>query len=472
MAKKQTLAQRIAADPKLKAKYLKDPGLRSKLTGGLERYLTPQQRKQRADNAYQSAPITEGSTVTNRDLGREANSATLVQYGLAGRELQNQQAREQAVGRDTAGWYDAYRRELQQHTANTALINQAAVGQIGQLGAGMRGLDQTALTAQQTAANTDAATRGASAANLGPEASNASLVRQQMLANFGVQQVGLGAAATRYADTNANVVAPTQKLQARAQSAQNVRDVGKKITDLKMEAGAFNQNYREKRKADESKNVLANRALGGDLAKDAADVKTAGDKIDIARGVDPVTGKKIVKPPSASDRKTDADLAFFREHGYYPPTGPPKDKKGTAVKPATREAHAKIKSEIDEAAVWIRKFRQTKTKSGQPLSSHAIRELLGTGRAAETQESEGKDGKKTKKHIPKIPKLSKDAINAAYDLVENGELSKANIDALHRAGISVRQLGYPTKGTRKKAKKTIVHPDAAGGYTTKKSMRP
>lgn len=461
MAKKQTLAQRIAADPKLKAKYLKDPGLRSKLTGGLERYLTPQQRKQRADNAYQSAPITEGSTVTNRDLGREANSATLVQYGLAGRELQNQQAREQAVGRDTAGWYDAYRRELQQHTANTALINQAAVGQIGQLGAGMRGLDQTALTAQQTAANTDAATRGASAANLGPEASNASLVRQQMLANFGVQQVGLGAAASRYADTNANVVAPTQKLQARAQSAQNVRDVGKKITDLKMEAGAFNQNYRDRRKADESKNVIAMSALKNDISNTAADNQQAAANAAETRRSHNLSASQSADRLAESTRSHRANETAAQERIRI---AREKAAAGTVRKPATREAHAKIKSEIDEATVWIKRLR-AKNPSGK------IREVLATGRAAETKETE-KDGKKSKKHVAAIPKLSKDAINAAYDLVENGELSKANIDALHRAGISVRQLGYPTKGTRKKAKKTVVHPDAAGGYATKKSMRP
>lgn len=28
--------------------------------------------------------------------------------------------------------------------------------------------------------------------------------------------------------------------------------------------------------------------------------------------------------PTPSERKTEADLAFFRKHGYYPPTGPPK----------------------------------------------------------------------------------------------------------------------------------------------------
>jgi hypothetical protein len=30
------------------------------------------------------------------------------------------------------------------------------------------------------------------------------------------------------------------------------------------------------------------------------------------------------KGPSASEQKTAADLKYFKQHGYYPPTGPPK----------------------------------------------------------------------------------------------------------------------------------------------------
>lgn len=436
MSKTKTLAQRIAADPKLRAKYLKNPGLRSKLP---DTSLTPELRQRRADNAFNAQPITQGSTITNAQLGREANAATLLAYGSAGRDLQAQQSREVAVGRDTAGWYDTYRRELQQHAANTQAINSAAVGQIGQLGAGMRGLDQTSVNAQQGAANADAATRGASAADLGPEASNASLVRQQMLANFGVQQVGLGAAANRYADTAAHVVAPTQQLQARAQSAQNVRDVGRKITDLKQTAGAFNQDYRNKRTADEAKNVIALAALNNDISNTKTDNQQAkANAAETRRSHTISAGQRAaglaetVRSHRAGESAAQERIRIQREKA-----------KGAARKPATREAHANAKSQIDYAQTWIKDLR----KRGVPDAQ--ISALLTVGQSPGTQKGTG--GKPDSK-IPKIDKTDRDFVNAARDLLDKGELSPANVKALHRRGLSLKDLGYPTvTGRRKKA---------------------
>lgn len=76
------------------------------------------------------------------------NAATAVRYGPAERALQVDQARATQQGTDVAGWYDAYRRELQQHTANTQAINAQATQQIQQTGAGLRGLDQAQSTQQ------------------------------------------------------------------------------------------------------------------------------------------------------------------------------------------------------------------------------------------------------------------------------------------------------------------------------------
>lgn len=458
MAKKKTLAQRIAADPKLKKKYLANPGLRSKLDASA---LTPAQRKTRATNTYNKTPITPGSPVTNADVAREADTATMVQFGGAGRELQTAQAREQAVGRDTAGWYDAYRKELQAHAANTQGMNAAAVGQIGALGAGMRGLDQTALTTQQTAANADAATRGASAANLGPDASNASLVRQQMIANYGVEQVGLGAAASRNADTRANVVAPTQKLQAQMGSAQRVRDVGNQITTLKEKAGAYNQNYRDTRRSDEAKNVLANAALTNDIAKTKSTAELGAARIKATtRGQDlsaEQSGNRLAETTRshrANETAAQARIRIARE----------KASKGTALKPATREAHAKTKNDIDSAQAWIRRLRKAKGKDGKPFTDAQIRDTLSQG-LNETDP-------KTKKHT-KIPALSNDAVNAALSLIDNGELTPADVKALHRAGISIRQLGYPTTGARhKKAGKKPLKQLASDLDQARKALRP
>ena len=58
------LAQRLAASPALVKKYQSDLGLRSKyLKGGLEKYLTPAQKKTRAVNVRLNAPISKPATM-------------------------------------------------------------------------------------------------------------------------------------------------------------------------------------------------------------------------------------------------------------------------------------------------------------------------------------------------------------------------------------------------------------------------
>lgn len=432
MAKKKTLSQRIAADPKLKAKYLSNPGLRSKLPTSA---LTPQQRKTRATNAYNNAPITPGSTVTNADLAREGDTAALVQFGGAGRELQDQQQREQAVGRDTAGWYDAYRKELQAHTANTQAMNAAAVGQIGALGNSMRGLDQTALTSQQTAANADAATRGATAANLGPDASNASLVRQQMIANFGAEQAGLGAAASRYADTRANVVAPTQQLQAQMGSAQRVRDVGKQITTLKEKAGAYDQSYRDTRKADEAKNVLAMKALDVNALNVTSDAAAAA-----SRTSETVRHNKASETNAANASKARAQATASKINSY----GYPASEWASMTTAARRKIIATSKGA----------GHGSKPPSG-PGSLTPIKEqsLLSTVRKVQQRLDhptkttvDPTTGAKTR--VPATPAealndlrgadVDPDAIIVAQSLKANrGKLDRKGVDAAHRLGIHV-----------------------------------
>ena len=112
----------------------------------------------------------------------------------------------------------------------------------------------------QAQANAGAAQQGvAQAGNLAPLADQALGVRQQLAGTFGAQQAMTGAAANTYADTQANVVAPGQKLTALSQARGRTRDTRQKLTDLKTEEGAFNQQFRDTRRQDEFKNVLASR---------------------------------------------------------------------------------------------------------------------------------------------------------------------------------------------------------------------
>lgn len=107
------------------------------------------------------------------------------------------------------------------------------------------------------------------------------------------------------------------------------------------------------------------------LAQDARADKTKADndfllKTGMTRGqfakLDPAARRKVLsnikkagqakpKGPTASDKKTEADLKYFQEHGYYPPTGPPKDpsSKSEFAPKDIRKARVDVRSAILQA---------------------------------------------------------------------------------------------------------------------------
>jgi hypothetical protein len=465
-SKGPSLADRIKADPALRAKYLANPGLRSKLP---DSYLSPAQRKQRALNLRLNSPITPGSTLTGRDLAREAAAATDVRFGPQERALQTQQAQATQQGKDVAGWYDQYLKELGTHAANTQQINSEAVGQMQRTGAGLRALDQTQFAQQQQALATDAAGRGATPANLGPDASNASLVRQAMLAGFSNQQALTGGASNRYADTVAHVVGPGQKLQARAQSARGVRDVADKLTGLAADKGAYNQEYRANRLTSEASYALANRTLEGNQANDRVN-----NSIDAARLAETQRANDLRNQNAAADRRQ-REAAQGQKVNQYGYTAKDWAALSTAErqriiaeqrrsfgkgpsKPRllTNQQHSAAKDQIDLARTWIRRLQSMKSKSGAPLTSTQIRAALESG-------ERGKDSAGNPIVVPKLPK---DFVNAAYDLVVYGALSAANVAALHRRGLSIRRLGYPTAASQRGGQTVIATGTGSAGTGT------
>lgn len=421
MAKKQTLAQRIAADPALKAKYLANPGLRSKLPDSA---LTPAQRKVRQANAFNAAPITEGSTVTNKQLAQEAANATQLRYGQQEQALGAQQQRAQSLGRDQNDWYAAYRAELAQHASNAQQIGAAAVAQDAQLAQGARGLDQSQSDAQLKQMQADAATRGGTVdPSLAQTASNASAVRQQMLAGFGSQQAATGAAHSQYADTLAHVVAPAQQLQAQAQASNRVQDILNQITALQGDKGAYNQSYRTGRVADEQKTVLSKQALGLDVQKaqsaadlGAARVKETHRATTVRQRTADANRQAQLNSPSA--QKTAQEVAYFNKHGHYPSTGASNGAKGKVVKPTSGPgsinagAESKIVSQVNTVAGLIKSSPKVDDK-GQPLTDAQIRAHLLNGTN------------------PTGKPIDPTIVNLAFDLARKGGLSPANVTAAH-----------------------------------------
>ena len=268
------LAQRLAASPALVKKYQNDPGLRSKyLKGGLEKYLTPAQKKTRAVNVRLNAPIAPGSSTTERDLAHEAEAATTVRYGPQDRALAQQLGVAQQTQQDTGSFYDQYRQALQQHAQNVQLYQAGAQQALQQTAQGITGLgNQEALQMQQQAGQGAAQQGvGGSTGDLAALANAAMATRQGVMGTFQSEQALTGAAVNNYADTQANVVAPGQKLSALAQAAGRTRDVRQKQTDLATEKGAFNQQFRDTRRQDEFKNQLAMGALNLNASKAATD---------------------------------------------------------------------------------------------------------------------------------------------------------------------------------------------------------
>jgi hypothetical protein len=272
MASKLSLAQRAKKDPKLRKRALANPGLRSKLPASM---LPTAMRQQREMNARLKQPITPGSAITERDLARESKSAMDVKYGPLEAAQKQGLAEEQTRGRDVAGFYDQYLRQIAAHSANVQAIGQQATNAGLGVQSGITGLANTDLSSINQAATASAGARGASAGDISQMANSAAAVRQSLVGSFVAQQAGQNAASQNYADTQAHVVAPGQKLGAQAMAQGRVRQAGQKIKDTTAQRGADTLTYRSERKADEAKMVLANQTLGAKVEGAKASAKAA-----------------------------------------------------------------------------------------------------------------------------------------------------------------------------------------------------
>lgn len=365
--------------------------------------------------------VVPGGTLTQGQLGQEAGTAAEVSYGPAERQALG-------VQRDTTGWYDSYLNEMKAHTAATVGFGQQAVAQQAQFAAGARGFDRQNANQMQGAAQAAATPLGATAdPSLMQTASNASSARQALLASFGQQQAGTNAANNIYADTRARVVAPGQKLRAQAQAAG-------KVGEIATEKGAYTQKYRQDRIADELKNVLSAQALGVDLtkAKTAAAVQSAK--------LDETTRHNQAQETIAQQNAQTSATKAAKSTGSSSSSAAKKSK-------LTSTQTSAQKDQIDQAVTWIKRLSKTAVKNkqtgkAQKLTSSQIRQLLQTGGSG-------------------APKIPKDLVNAAYDLAVLGHLSPANVRALHKRGLSIKDLGYMT-GHSPQRKKTKKNKSLAG----------
>jgi hypothetical protein len=266
--KKAPLAERVKNDPALLRRVLKNPSLRSKLPS---KYLTPKQRQQRKTNARLRQPIVRGSSITERELAREARASMDVQFG--GVEAQQKQALGESLGRerDVGSFYDNYLRQVAAHAQNVTNIGNTANTALTGMQGGLTGLSAANLTQLQNPAVASAQARGMQAGDLSQMASNAAAVRQGLVGSFIANQAGVNAANQIAASGTANVVAPGQKLQAGAMERAKTQQVRQAQLDTAKERGAADVAFRAGRRADEAKQVLAMQTLGANVAENAAD---------------------------------------------------------------------------------------------------------------------------------------------------------------------------------------------------------
>ena len=145
------LGQRVAKDPNLLQRALRDPGLRSKLP---DKYLTPAQREARQTNEFNRQIGDVSTPLTGDAMVNASQRLVRMEYDPQYKNLDAEEKKVTASGKQQASWAAGYDRDAQaimdanktaQQNANAAteanmrqLAQQAGVGATAQLGAGQQ----------------------------------------------------------------------------------------------------------------------------------------------------------------------------------------------------------------------------------------------------------------------------------------------------------------------------------------------
>jgi hypothetical protein len=287
--------------------WLANPGLRSKLPDSA---LTEGQLAQRKTNAFNAAPAAPGSSYTNGSLNQLLDILTRQKFGP------EQQALDQR-GHDMPLWFQAYRKQVD----DARLAENAAVGQqvtslnnfatqaSGDLGYTGDGSDPAAAQRAQAAA----AVRASGITNQAAIAQQLGGIQNSFLTNTGLNSFGLQNGA--------------------------MAQLGQQRQQLARDRGDFRVTQRGQILSDEADSALKNALTASQIGENEAQTSatqatTAKTKADTTKTkAENAYFKKYGHYPkrggtSAADKVAEARLKFFNEHGYFPPTGPPKTGKG------------------------------------------------------------------------------------------------------------------------------------------------
>lgn len=407
MAAKKPKVQPKPFTPARVKKLARNPGDRSKIP---TRLLPQQYRAEREKNARLNAPVAPGSSLTNRQLGRDTKSYMTQRYAQGDQAERQGIATQEGLNRDTTGWYDQYLNDLRTHARNIGTFADQNVAQTQGAGQGIANAAGQALAGQ-----TDPISRGINA--------QAADTRARYAGSFAGQASAIGTADKNYASTVANVVGPGQKLQAQAQGGRALTTLREKATARADAKGADAQQYRSGRISEEQKIAAADAIAQGKSAVEAAKIagRTTVAKINAGSKTPPVPYYTWAQWKSLSPAEKRAAVKDYQKR--------PTSGKGTGAKPPA------------------------KGEDGTVLPKPAAEQIKGFGRAYEgaaafkkTKPGFGSDAAyrylKTKNSKGVSPFLLRAAAEAAVD----GFIHKKTAEAIRKQlGIRVRDLGYPVR---------------------------
>lgn len=241
----------------------KNPGERSKIPTNL---LSPDYKAKRVENTRLNAPVTPGSSYTNRQAAQERNRTVDQRYGPA---LQQSTAQQAAI----PGYYDQMRTVMQAAEAARQQGFAQANQQFQALQAGT-GAAQGQQAQQAYQAQT-AALGGQTDPALAQQAANAAGIRQANAGSLGGVFAAQGANAGSYA---ASQYANTGKSQL--EDLQKELDTERK---LKLEKGAFAAETDRSIVDRERKTLMENKAFDLTAADKAIDNQTQQQQLDLQR---------------------------------------------------------------------------------------------------------------------------------------------------------------------------------------------
>lgn len=411
-------------------------------------------RKRR--DAWRKQPLVPGSSITNWEAKKARRADARLMFGDKLRAEKQAVNQEEQRTRDMGGYYDDYLKQLANHTAQATQFGAAAQAQNQTALQGVTGLSQTNQTQMQGAANTDAAARGATAADTSEMANQAAAVRQGLVAGFIAQQGGVNSSRENYANM-LEVAGSGQKLQAMAQGAGQQRKARQDVIDTKGDRAAYLQKLKAEQKESEGKNVLAAQALGLETQQQGFENRLAtakfGEDVKSRKAQDRIDQSRI----DASIRNADAQIAA--SDGKVALTGAFQGKTMGQIKAMSPQQQAQAIRAYDKAHAAKGKGKGT-DKAGSPKlypgtagkaygqlpllkgliekASRGVPFVEGHKKQPKLTDRQAQNKKIFERVGTKL--MSPVLLSAAQDAVHDGHLSPATVKRLRQYGLDPREV--------------------------------